>query len=118
MARSPTLPFFCIPGLVAILYTTFSLIAHSPAFAQEPSKTDKSQQRSFLSLRDERDTLEREIRDAEKSLETLTTQQYWLREEANAQKDLAESLKDKKTERVAQLKRRIAEVRENASTAV
>jgi hypothetical protein len=112
----------CALSLLRILWgaALFSLLLFavgSPANAQPKTKTD-TQERSFISLRDERDTIDAEIRTAEKNAEALTTQQYWLREETTAKQELEQRKKDKATaqDKLAQLQKRIDDARSYAAT--
>jgi hypothetical protein len=110
------------PHLLVMIFLLLALTAGSlPAptgptetSAQERTKPDKPQQQSFLSLRDERDALEKDIHEAEKELEALSTTQYWLKEDVA----LTKESDDKRTtpDRKQQIRRRQEEVRGFAGT--
>ena len=70
---------FCLLLVIVIMYGTYSLIAESLGGAQEQSNAEKKGEgslegRSFNSLRDERETLEKELRGIEKEVNALLDQ--------------------------------------------
>ena len=100
---------------VVIVYGAYSVIEHSVEGAQEQAKAEKklqgaqeqvmaekkqkepSQDWEFFELRNERDKLEKEIRDIEKSLDNLTTQRAWLQDADKWNKELLAKSKGTKT---------------------
>ena len=88
--------------------------------ARAQGKPEKAPEKSFLSLRDERDAVEKDIRLAEKDAEDLGLQQYWLKAEANLKWQLAGLQKDKNTssEELTRVQNQINVKRESAATSL
>src|SRR2546422_10404269 len=97
----------------SVIFLSWVLSLTTTYDAHPQDKAVKAQDRSFLSLRDDRDELEKDIRDIEKNLAAYDTQQYWLKKEDRLKGELKAAQADKKTApaKIAQLERDIAEAR-------
>jgi hypothetical protein len=78
---------------------------------------DRSSDKSFSSLRDERDAVHKDIGEIDKPANDLQSRQYWLKEEAASKRDLAELEKEKKgsPEKLTALRKKIADSRTNSA---
>jgi len=96
---------------LAAVLSLAALSAADTALAQ--GNPEKASDKSFTSLRDERDAVDKDIREIEKAVSDLETTQYWLKEEAAAKQALAELEKEKKgsQEELTSLRKKITDAR-------